>query len=247
MAIKVTVTLPLHSCQFLRHFLTLSASCLIPGKYNGSSCFTSSEYITRYLDFKAKQSNSVSPRCLGKRRVSSWPQSASWVSGGYIFLPGHKEMKGLRTWRNLSETTAPLEIRPKTRELRWGECRDKRQKVPSAQQTWWQQWSVSFPFLPLFFFHVLYSSRLCSSLFSSHLFVFLMGNQPVTSAASHPHVHFVSPVYVQTNSIALSLFSKFTFFHYLGQIQFKMTRWLPKYLSPAVTSSSIIWISNFPT
>lgn len=33
-------------------------------------------------------------------------------------------MKGLRTWRNLSETTAPLEIEPKTRELSWGECRE---------------------------------------------------------------------------------------------------------------------------
>lgn len=40
------------------------------------------------------------------------------------FWPGHKEMKGLRTWRNLSETTAPLEIEPKTRELSWGECRE---------------------------------------------------------------------------------------------------------------------------
>lgn len=44
------------------------------------------------------------------------------------FLPGHKEMKGLRTWRNLSETTAPLEIRPKTRELSWGECKEEKKK-----------------------------------------------------------------------------------------------------------------------
>lgn len=44
------------------------------------------------------------------------------------FLPGHKEMKGLRTWRNLSETTAPLEIRPKTRELSWEECREEKKK-----------------------------------------------------------------------------------------------------------------------
>lgn len=44
------------------------------------------------------------------------------------FLLGHKEMKGLRTGRNLSETTAPLEIRPKTRELSWWECREEKKR-----------------------------------------------------------------------------------------------------------------------
>lgn len=43
-------------------------------------------------------------------------------------------MKGLRTWRNLSETTAPQEISPKTRGLSWGECREVQKKKEKKKQ-----------------------------------------------------------------------------------------------------------------
>lgn len=129
-------------------------------------------------------------------------------------------MKGLRTWRNLSETTAPLEISPKTRGLSWGECREvqkkkktrekdihwRRQKVPPAQQKVVATIKSLIFLSPTVLFYVLYSSNLCSSIFFCHLLVVLMGKkQPLTLQASHPLFHFV--IFSCPNQVSLTFLS----------------------------------------
>lgn len=250
MAIKVTETLPLHSCRYSRHFIILPVcSWLIPGRCNWSNCFMTSEYISRYFCFKEQQSIFVTPRSLGTRRVvsrlgPSWPLEFH----ADIFLPGHKEMKGLRTWRNLSETTAPLAIRPKTRGLSSAECREeekKRERKASLKKTAQQNVvttmkrvvSLSTTVLSDVAFAVHSSSFIClSSWWETSLW-------PQQLPA-----HFVFSVNAKNNSISFPSRSFWRLpFYYLGQIQFDTTWWIPTYLSPLMgllTSSSKVTVRS---